>query len=122
MWVTRRELRRIERERSEAIKRAALAESRLQSERERFFRILMRCADAVFTSKGRFAVSDPEPKLIETPKDVKPLLSISREQFFEDGHLAGKGDSQIEVDWKNYELTGYLPFESAFADESELEG
>ena len=71
MWITRREISRLERELSEARQRATSAESRLEGERARVDKLTVAVMDYGATKSGSIAISsrtEPPPKIEPHPK------------------------------------------------------
>lgn len=106
-WVSRRELRRMERERREAITRADAA--------ERFSRGLV---NSVLTSNGHHGVELPAPKAVMhyTPPPVLPeaVQGWTQDEFIDvlmaDGTCKSRGEA-LEA-WKAAQKTGRFPYQN----------
>lgn len=70
-FVSRRELARLERERNDAIKRAAAAENRLAAERASKDRLIVQLASRVVTKHGQYGL-DHEPSATTQPVSPPP--------------------------------------------------
>ncbi len=78
MWITRREIARLERELSIALQRATSAESALAAERQRHDWLTLQLTNRVVTKHGGYALEH------EKPVDAPDLKAPSREPSLED--------------------------------------
>lgn len=125
MWVSKRELQRIEREASDCRKRESEAKTRLKEERERVDRLTLACLDLAARKVGAYPISTQiEPPPPETPETREQMIERFKLQF--DAYWQGclltaqeSNRSQDEAeDWLFRYATGQpLPYQEQEAQE-----
>ncbi len=70
MWISKRELQRLERERGNAERRALAAEERIDTERQRHDWLILQLTNRVVTKHGGYGLAEtkPEPEPERHPK------------------------------------------------------
>ena len=116
MWLTRRELARLERELSLARQRAEGAESALAAERQRHDWLILQLTNRVVTKHGGYGLDEvkpepppPHPKKFThepTPEDLDVL-----EQFKYWAAEAGKDESDAIQKWEAHMRGEVIPIE-----------
>ncbi len=117
-WITRRELARLERELSSALRRAEGAEKALAEERQRHDWLILQLTNRVVTKHGGYALDEVKPEPViptqhprgfihdPTPEDLDVL-----EQFKYWAAEAGKDESDAIQKWEAHMRGEAIPIE-----------
>ena len=113
MWVSRRELARLERELSEALRRAKAAEDALCAERQSKDWIVTQLASRVVTKHGGYGLDHDPPK----PQQPHPKqwthepneVDLAKLEYYKECYrAAGKSEQEAEMIWET-EMRGEVP-------------
>lgn len=122
MWISRRELQRLERELSQALKRASEAEAELRRERAAKDTLVVQLASRVITKHGGYGLDEPErPAPPPHPKRFTHEPSetdLAKLDYYKQCYLqAGRPVEEAEAIWEA-EMRGETP---VYPYESEVE-
>lgn len=115
MWITRRELARLERQLTEALRRAERAEDALRSERERKDSAILELASRVVTKHGGYGLQSAEPKVEAQPPHPKKFtheptdVDLAKlEYYVNEYRKAGRSEEEATMIWEA-EMRGENP-------------
>lgn len=120
LFISRRELLRLERERSNAVRRAEEAERRLEAERERRDVLNLAVLDHAATKDKNYAISSrlPQKGELEIAEPQEVYLARLKEiysqewQFFQDAATASGRPESEALDWLDRHHRGLpMPYE-----------